>query len=115
MDELIDFLAGEPKFLDFSQNTLLIVLLCSIIAGGSGILSRRVLFPKLMDIIAKTERIDGRDLFAPKSLGWMIGCLIMSMSLNWISANGEPVWNDEWMNIISDISVSYTHLTLPTT
>lgn len=103
MDELIDFLAGEPKFLDFSQNTLLIVLLSSIIAGGSGILSRRVLFPKLMDIIAKTERIDGRDLFAPKSLGWMIGCLIMSLSLNWISANGEPVWNDEWMNIISDI------------
>ena len=103
MDELIDFLAGEPKFLDFSQNTLIIVFLCSFIAGGSGILSRRVLFPKLMDFIAKTERIDGRDLFAPKSLGWMVGCIVMSMSLNWISANGEPVWNDEGMKIISDI------------
>nr|ANV79247.1 hypothetical protein [uncultured Candidatus Thalassoarchaea sp.] len=44
------------------------------------------LFPKLMDFIAKTERIDGRDLFAPKSLGWMVGCIVMSMSLNWISA-----------------------------
>ena len=103
MDELIDFLAGEPKFLDFSQNTLIIVFLCGFIAGGSGILSRRVLFPKLMDFIAKTERIDGRDLFAPKSLGWMVGCIVMSMSLNWISANGEPVWNGEGMKIISDI------------
>lgn len=103
MDELVDFLAGEPQFLDFSQNTLILVLLCGIVATISGFLSRRIIFPRLMDIIAKTERIDGRDLFAPRSLGWMIGCIIMSMTLNWISANGEPVWNDEWMENISNL------------
>jgi len=103
MDVLVDFLAGETIIDEFSRNTLIIIIMCGIIAIISGFLARRFLFPRLIDIISKTERIDGKDLFAPRSLGWMIGFLIMSISLDWISANGEPIWNDNLMESVSNI------------
>jgi hypothetical protein len=103
MEKLEDFLSGEKIILGFSQNTLLAVLLCGLVATASGAIARRLLFPRIIDLISKTERIDGKDIFAPRSLGWMIGFLIMSLTLDWIGSNGDPVWNENYMNTISNL------------
>ena len=62
-----------------------------------------------MDLFSKTERIDGRTLFAPRSLGWMIGLLVMWQSLDWLLENvsvsgGEFIWNNGVMETVSEIS-----------
>ena len=103
MEKLEDFLSGEQLILGFSQNTLFAVLLCVLVAISSGIIARRLLFPRIIDLISKTERIDGKDIFAPRSLGWMIGFLIMSLTLDWIGSNGDPVWNENYMNAVSSL------------
>ena len=103
MDQLVKFMEGEPTIIDFSQNTIIVVLFCGIVATLSGMVARRILFPKLIDVISKTERIDGKDIFAPRSLGWMIGFLIMSLTIDWIGVNGEPVWNEQLMELMSNL------------
>ena len=40
---------------------------------------------------------------APRSLGWMIGFLIMSLTIDWIGVNGEPVWNEQLMELMSNL------------
>ena len=48
-----------------------------------------------MDLFSKTERIDGKDLFAPRSLAWMVGLLvILWQSLDWLFMNeSDLVWD----------------------
>ena len=65
--EMNDFMSGDGDLLGFSTGTLTIILAFFLISVFSGLLSRKLLFPKILDILSKTERIDGRDLFAPRS------------------------------------------------
>jgi len=102
--ELNELMNGSEAFLGFSTGTIttiLVVLMFSVIAG---LLSRKLLFPKILDILSKTERIDGRDLFAPRSLGWMIGLLVFWQSLSWMFDETEPVWNEGLMETVMDLS-----------
>jgi hypothetical protein len=93
MDILNELMSGDAIALGFSPGTLGIVLALMGLSFGVGITARRFIFPKLMDLFSKTERIDGKSLMAPKSLGWMIGFLAFSKSLTWIDQNTEPVWD----------------------
>jgi hypothetical protein len=85
MDFLNELMSGDAFVLGFSGWTLGIVLALMGLSIGVGIAARRFIFPKLMDILSKTERIDGKSLMAPKSLGWMIGFLAFSKSLAWMT------------------------------
>ena len=78
-DILNDFMAGDEIFLGFSGGTIGVVVGLIVISVLGGIISRRFLFPRIMDLISKSERIDGKTLLAPKSLGWMMGFLILSL------------------------------------
>jgi len=104
MSALDDFLSGEEQLAGFSNGTLIILLGIIALSLISGIIARRYLFPILMNILSKTDRIDGRTLFAPRSLAWMIGFLIFHISIEWISNNSNPIWNGELMSSISNIS-----------
>jgi len=104
MSMLDDFMSGKSEYGDFSGGTLIILIGVIILSLISGIVARRYLFPILMNILSKTDRIDGRTLFAPKSLAWMIGFLIFHMSTEWISNNSNPIWNVELMSSISNAS-----------
>ncbi len=85
--EIAENLSGDELLYGFS--TLGIVFLVILIGASvtAGLLSRRVLFPRIMDLLSKTDRIDGKTLFAPRSLGWMIGLLTMWQSVDWILEN----------------------------
>ena len=69
MKIVTDFLEGEEIFEGFSQGTLIIFLVVIGLSIGLGVLARRYIFPRLMYLFSKTERIDGKTLFAPVSLG----------------------------------------------
>tara|TARA_B100000214_G_scaffold99253_1_gene69121 strand:- start:3049 stop:4164 length:1116 start_codon:yes stop_codon:yes gene_type:complete len=90
---LNEWMAGDEFLLDFSSGTIAIVLAIIAISVTGGVISRRYLFPKIMDLISKSERIDGKSLLAPKSLGWMLGFLIFSELLTWLDNNTNPVWD----------------------
>ena len=77
MKQLDDFMEGDAIFQGFSQGTLIIFIAINRTFNRVGVLSRRYVFPRLMDMFSKTERIDGKTLFAPRSLGWMIGTLFL--------------------------------------
>ena len=67
--EIAEVLTGDEVVYGFSSlgiGFLAVLIGASVIAG---LVSRRVLFPQIMDLLSKTERIDGKTLFAPKSLG----------------------------------------------
>ena len=103
-----DSFSGDELAYDFSGGGIawvLILVLGSVIAG---FLSRKVVFPRLMDLLSKTDRIDGKTLFAPRSLGWMIGLLVMWQAVDWQLANieigeGEYLWNTGWMGDFGSI------------
>ena len=100
--------SGEGFAYGFSSEGFLLVILLVVISVGFGLVSRKVLFPRIMDLFSKTERIDGKTLFAPKSLGWMVGLLVMWQSLDWLLANveaspGEVVWRVGWMENVAEI------------
>ena len=99
-------MGGEAEFGSFSQGTAPVLALVVLFSVGAGVFSRRMLFPWLMDLFSKTERIDGKDLFAPRSLAWMIGLLILWQSLDWLFVN-EPdvVWNADLMTRVMDLSL----------
>jgi len=108
-NELTEFLSGENIFYGFSPNGVLLVGILVAASIGSGLLSRRFLFPRIMDLLSKTERIDGGTLFAPRSLGWMIGLLVMWQSVDWFAAetvalDGEVVWRMGVMDGIAELS-----------
>ena len=88
---LNDFMVGEEIFLGFSSGTIGVVIGLIALSILGGIISRRFLFPKIMDLISKSDRIDGKTLLAPKSLGWMMGFLIFSEMMSWLQNNSEPV------------------------
>jgi len=90
---LNDFMVGEDIFLGFSSGTIGVVIGLIALSILGGIISRRFLFPKIMDLISKSDRIDGKTLLAPKSLGWMMGFLIFSEMMSWLQNNSEPVWD----------------------
>ena len=92
-DTLNDFMTGEDIFLGFSSGTIGVVIGLIVLSVLGGIISRRYLFPKIMDFISKSDRIDGKTLLAPKSLGWMMGFLIFSEMMSWLQNNSEPVWD----------------------
>ena len=98
-------MGGEAEYGAFSQGTVTVLALVVLFSVGAGVFSRRMLFPWLMDLFSKTERIDGKDLFAPRSLAWMIGLLILWQSLDWLFVN-EPdvVWNADLMTRVMDYS-----------
>ena len=77
MDWLDDLMAGEATVGDFSTGTLSVVIACAALSMAAGILCRRIVFPRLMDVFSKIDRIDSKDLFAPKSLRWMVVFLAM--------------------------------------
>ena len=93
VDTLNDFMVGEDIFLGFSSGTIGVVIGLIALSILGGIISRRFLFPKIMDLISKSDRIDGKTLLAPKSLGWMMGFLIFSEMMSWLQNNSEPVWD----------------------
>ena len=93
VDTLNDFMVGEDIFLGFSSGTIGVVIGLIALSVFGGIISRRFLFPKIMDLISKSDRIDGKTLLAPKSLGWMMGFLIFSEMMAWLQNNSEPVWD----------------------
>ena len=93
VDSLNDFMVGEDIFLGFSSGTIGVVIGLITLSVFGGIFSRRFLFPKIMDLISKSDRIDGKTLLAPKSLGWMMGFLIFSEMMSWLQNNSEPVWD----------------------
>ncbi len=103
MELLTEFMAGDTVFEGFSQGSMIIFLLLIGLSIGIGVISRRYLFPTLMNLFSKTERIDGKTLFAPKSLGWMIGTLFFTEGLDYLSENCEPVWNQSLMNQLNDV------------
>ena len=97
-------MGGEAEFGAFSQGTATILALVVLFSVGAGMFSRRMLFPWLMDLLSKTERIDGKDLFAPKSLAWMVGLFILWQSIDWLFVNSEPVWDSDLMIDVMDYS-----------
>jgi MscS family membrane protein len=106
--EIADLFSGEEAFYGFSTLGIGFLGLLIGVSVGAGLVSRRVLFPRVMDLFSKTERIDGKSLFAPKSLAWMIGLLTMWQSVDWIIENvsatdGEYIWNSDLMHDVSEI------------
>ena len=79
MEQLDEFMAGESILAGFSGGTLVVMLGVLTLSAAAGFSSRRILFPRLMNLISKTDRIDGRSLLAPASLGWMIGFLVFTL------------------------------------
>ncbi len=92
-DILNEIMAGDEIILGFSGGTIGVLVGIMVISVLGGIISRRFLFPRIMDLISKSERIDGKTLLAPKSLGWMIGFLIFSEMMSWLQNNSEPIWD----------------------
>ncbi len=103
-DFLNEFMEKGTDELIFGMNsgTLIIVLALIGLSVAGGIAARRFIFPKLMDLLSKTDRIDGKTLMAPKSLGWMIGFLIFSESMSWLSNNTGPIWDDSFAQALID-------------
>ena len=99
--ELNDFMQGEEAIAGFSGGSVTVIIGLIALSAVSGAVARRFLFPRLMDVFSKTERIDGRDLFAPKSLAWMTGLLVLWQGVDWLQASTTPVWNEGSMEKIA--------------
>ena len=82
MGRLDDFMDGKVVFEGFSQGTMIIFLIIVSLSIVLGVLARRFVFPAMMNLFSKTERIDGKTLFAPRSLGWMIGTLFFTQCID---------------------------------
>lgn len=106
--EIAESLTGEELFYGFSTFGIGFLVMLIGVSMSAGLISRRLLFPRLMDLLSKTERIDGKTLFAPKSLGWMIGLLAMWQSVDWFlenvsAADGEYIWEAGLMQDIGQL------------
>ena len=106
MQALTDFMDGEAIFQGFTQGSLIIFISLIGLSIAIGILSRRFVFPAMMDLFSKTERIDGKTLFAPRSLGWMIGTLFFSQVLEYVFGDEGTGWNQSIIDQI--IHASFT-------
>ena len=94
MEQLDEFMSGEAVLAGFSGGTMIVMAVVIAISAIAGFASRRILFPRLMNLISKTERIDGRSLLAPASLGWMIGFLVFTLAIDWLVSNTDPIWDE---------------------
>ena len=94
MEQLDEFMSGEAVLAGFSGGTMIVMAGVIAISAIAGFASRRILFPRLMNLISKTERIDGRSLLAPASLGWMIGFLVFTLAIDWLVSNTNPIWDE---------------------
>lgn len=106
--DIAEYLAGEELVYGFSTLGIIFLVILIGISVATGVISRRVLFPRVMDLFSKTDRIDGKTLFAPKSLGWMIGLLAMWQSVDWIlenvvAADGEYIWDSGLMQDAGEV------------
>ena len=101
MEQLDDFMAGAAGFLGLSPGTMTVMIAVIVLSVTSGVLARRFVFPRLMDILSKTDRIDGKSVLAPASLGWMIGFLVINMSIDWLNGNSNPVWDSEIVDTVN--------------
>ena len=105
---LSEFMSGEEFAYGFSSEGMLVLFVLIGVSVAVGVVSRRIIFPRLMDVFSKMERIDGKTVFAPKSLAWMIGLLVMWQSVEWLLANmemqsGEYAWDTELMGTIGQL------------
>ena len=103
MGRLDDFMDGKVVFEGFSQGTMIIFLIIVSLSIILGVLARRFVFPALMNLFSKTERIDGKTLFAPRSLGWMIGTLFFTQCIDYVSDNYNPVWDQDMVSNLNEI------------
>ena len=94
MEQLDEFMSGDTVLAGFSGGTMIVMAVVIAISAIAGFASRRILFPRLMNLISKTERIDGRSLLAPASLGWMIGFLVFTLAIDWLVSNTNPIWDE---------------------
>ena len=94
MEQLDEFMSGEAVLAGFSAGTMIVMAGVIAVSAIAGFASRRILFPRLMNLISKTERIDGRSLLAPASLGWMIGFLVFTLVIDWLVSNTNPIWDE---------------------
>ena len=101
MEQLDEFMSGDTVLAGFSSGTMIVTAAVIAISAVLGFASRRMLFPRLMNLISKTDRIDGRSLMAPASLGWMIGFLVFTLSIDWLMSNSEPVWDEGSMESLN--------------
>ena len=104
-----EYLAGEDVGYGFSTNGVMFLAFLIGLSVASGLISRKVLFPRIMDLLSKSDRIDGKTLFAPRSLGWMIGLLVIWQSIGWvldnvIASEGEVIWGVGLMGDIAELS-----------
>ena len=102
MNQLTEFMAGEAVFQGFSQGTMIVFLGLIGLSITIGMLARRYVFPALMNMFSKTERIDGKTLFAPRSVAWMIGTLFFTESLGYLETLGA-VWPQSSIDGLSKI------------
>ena len=103
MGRLDDFMDGKVVFEGFSQGTMIIFLIIVSLSIILGVLARRFVFPALMNLFSKTERIDGKTLFAPRSLGWMIGTLFFTQCIDYVTENYNPIWNQDMVSNLNEI------------
>ncbi len=100
----------------FSTGTLTVVIACAVLSVAAGVMSRRMIFPRLMDALSKIDgpyvsRIEDGNPFAPKSLRWMVVFFVMWYSMDWLSAmivldegglrESEPVWDAALMEDVA--------------
>jgi small-conductance mechanosensitive channel len=112
MNVLDNFMDGEAAIGGFSTGTLVVVIACAALSMAAGILSRRMIFPRLMDVFSKIERISNENVLPPKSLRWMVVFFVMWFSLDWLSAtdemgdyvNAAPVWDADLIDTVEIIS-----------
>jgi len=112
MDVLDNFMDGDAAIGGFSTGTLVVVIACAALSMAAGILSRRMIFPRLMDVFSKIERISSENVLPPKSLRWMVVFFVMWLSLDWLSAtdemgeyvNAAPVWDADLIDTVEVIS-----------
>ena len=101
---LNDLMEGGEVLFGFSGGTLAVVIASIVVSVICGVAARRFIFPFLLNLLSKSERIDGGTLLAPKSLGWMIGFLAFSEIISWIENNTIAVWNSALANQAIDWS-----------
>ena len=104
IEMLNDLMSGNEVLLGLSSGTMMVIIAAIGLSIGGGIAARRFIFPKILDLLSKSERIDGGSLLAPKSLGWMIGFLIFSEILSWLDGNTTPIWDDSMAQNVIDWS-----------
>ena len=75
----------------FSTGTLTVVIACAVLSVAAGVMSRRMIFPRLMDALSKIDgpyvsRIEDGNPFSLKPLSRMVFFVLLWYSLDWLPA-----------------------------